>query len=306
MTIYGGGLVMRNKFFKLSLRQKHSYSGYLWVSPFIIGFILFFLAPMVQSFLFSVSELSFTTNGYELDFVGIENFKYAITVDPNFNQYFTETILGVLVNIPAVILFSFFVASLLNQRFKGRMIARVVFFLPVILTAGVLYELEVEDLIHLTMQDEGSIMFSAAMVRNFLLNMSLPEILIDYVILAAGNIPQIIEFAAIPILIFLAGLQSIPSQLYECATMEGATGWETFWKITFPLISPLFVTNIVWIIVYSFTAPGNTLVDYIYSLTWGRGIFGVSVAMSLIYFLAIGIILVIVGVSVERNVFYME
>lgn len=296
---------MKNPF-KLSLTQKQNYAGYLWISPFVIGFILFFFAPMLQSFRFSVSKLSFTPDGYELAYVGLENFKYALTVDPNFIQYFTETIISVLVNIPAVILFSFFIATLLNQEFKGRTLARAIFFLPVILTAGVLHELEVEDLMYLTTQDESNVLFSAAMVKNFLLDMSLPQGIIDYVIMAASNIPQIIEYSAIPILIFLAGLQSVPFHLYECAKMEGATGWEIFWKITFPLVSPLFLTNVIFITVYSFTAPGNRLVEYISSLTWGRGLFGVSVAMSLMYFLAIGVILLVVGYIIERNVFYME
>lgn len=296
---------MKNPF-KLSLTQKQNYAGYLWISPFVIGFILFFFAPMLQSFRFSVSELSFTPDGYELAYVGLENFKYALTVDPNFIQYFIETIISVLVNIPAVILFSFFIATLLNQEFKGRTLARAIFFLPVILTAGVLHELEVEDLMYLTTQDESNVLFSAAMVKNFLLDMSLPQGIIDYVIMAASNIPQIIEYSAIPILIFLAGLQSVPFHLYECAKMEGATGWEIFWKITFPLVSPLFLTNVIFITVYSFTAPGNRLVEYISSLTWGRGLFGVSVAMSLMYFLAIGVILLVVGYIIERNVFYME
>lgn len=296
---------MKNPF-KLSLTQKQNYAGYLWISPFVIGFILFFFAPMLQSFRFSVSKLSFTPDGYELAYVGLENFKYALTVDPNFIQYFTETIISVLVNIPAVILFSFFIATLLNQEFKGRTLARAIFFLPVILTAGVLHELEVEDLMYLTTQDESNVLFSAAMVKNFLLDMSLPQGIIDYVIMAASNIPQIIEYSAIPILIFLAGLQSVPSHLYECAKMEGATGWEIFWKITFPLVSPLFLTNVIFITVYSFTAPGNRLVEYISSLTWGRSLFGVSVAMSLMYFLAIGVILLVVGYIIERNVFYME
>lgn len=296
---------MKNPF-KLSLTQKQNYAGYLWISPFVIGFILFFFAPMLQSFRFSVSKLSFTPDGYELAYVGLENFKYALTVDPNFIQYFIETIISVLVNIPAVILFSFFIATLLNQEFKGRTLARAIFFLPVILTAGVLHELEVEDLMYLTTQDESNVLFSAAMVKNFLLDMSLPQGIIDYVIMAASNIPQIIEYSAIPILIFLAGLQSVPFHLYECAKMEGATGWEIFWKITFPLVSPLFLTNVIFITVYSFTAPGNRLVEYISSLTWGRSLFGVSVAMSLMYFLAIGVILLVVGYIIERNVFYME
>lgn len=297
---------MKRKLFKLSLKQKQNYTGYIWVAPFIIGFIFFFLAPMLQSFRFSVSELKFTTDGYELKYVGLENFKYALTVDPNFNQHFTETILGILINIPAVILFSFFIASVLNQEFKGRTLARAIFFLPVILTAGVLHELEVEDLMYLTMRDRGNILLSAAMVRDFFLDMRLPRAIIDYVIIAASNIPQIIEYSAIPILIFLAGLQSVPAHLYECAKIEGATGWEMFWKITFPLVSPLFLTNVIFITVYSFTAPGNSLVGYISSLTWGRGIFGVSVAMSLMYFLAISLILLVVGFILERNVFYME
>lgn len=297
---------MKRKLFKLSLKQKQNYTGYIWVAPFIIGFIFFFLAPMLQSFRFSVSELNFTTDGYELKYVGLENFKYALTVDPNFNQYFTETILGILINIPAVILFSFFIASVLNQEFKGRTLARAIFFLPVILTAGVLHELEVEDLMYLTMRDRGNILLSAGMVRDFFLDMRLPRAIIDYVIIAASNIPQIIEYSAIPILIFLAALQSVPAHLYECAKIEGATGWEMFWKITFPLVSPLFLTNVIFITVYSFTAPGNSLVGYISSLTWGRGIFGVSVAMSLMYFLAISLILLVVGFILERNVFYME
>jgi len=159
---------------------------------------------------------------------------------------------------------------------------------------------------YLTTRDRGNILLSAGMVRDFFLDMRLPRAIIDYVIIAASNIPQIIEYSAIPILIFLAGLQSVPAHLYECAKIEGATGWEMFWKITFPLVSPLFLTNVIFITVYSFTAPGNSLVGYISSLTWGRGIFGVSVAMSLMYFLAISLILLVVGFILERNVFYME
>ena len=174
------------------------------------------------------------------------------------------------------------------------------------MTAGVLYELEVEDLMYLTTQDRDRVMLSAAVVREFFLDMSLPRAIIDYVMIAASSIPQVIEYSAIPILIFLAGLQSVPPDMYECARIEGATGWETFWKITFPLVSPLLLTNVVFITIYSFTAPGNVLVSYISSLAWGRGIFGVSVAMSLMYFLAIGVILLIIGFVVGRNVVYME
>ena len=137
---------------------------------------------------------------------------------------------------------------------------------------------------YLTTRDRANVMLSTASLRDFFMEMSLPRWIISYVIMAAGNLPQLIEYSAIPILIFLAGLQSVPGQLYECAKLEGATGWETFWKITFPLISPLFLTNVIFIIVTRLL-PGNQLVSYISDL--GRGIFGVSVAMSLMYFAAI-------------------
>ena len=124
--------------------------------------------------------------------------------------------------------------------------------------------------------------------------------------LAVSQIPEIINASAIPILVFLAGLQSIPSSLYECAKIEGATGWESFWKITFPLISPLFLTNIVYIIVDSFTTPSNQLTDLIYNTAWLRNMFGASVAMTWLYFAAIGLIIIVIFAVLARRVVYME
>ena len=296
--------------FQLSLQQKRNYSGYLWIAPFLIGFTLFFLNPVIQSLQFSISELEITADGFELHFVGLENFHYALLVNPEFVEVFTETVLDVVINIPAVIIFSFFVANLLNQKFKGRFLVRLILFLPVILTAGIVYELEQEDFMHELMalgaEAEEAGFLNVAVIEEFLLEIRLPAVLIEYIILALDRVPDIIDAAAIPILIFLAGLQSIPASLYECARMEGATGWESFWKITFPLISPLFLTNIIFIIINSFTAPGNELVALIENVAWSGNMYGVSVAMTWFYFVAITIILGAVYWIISRKIVFME
>ncbi len=294
---------------QLTLRRKRAVWGIIFTAPFTIGFILFFLRPMIQSVTFAFSELEITPYGFDLHYVGTENFKYAFMVNPDFVRVFTETTARILVDIPAIIIFSFFAANLLHQEFRGRTLARVIFFLPVILTAGVIYKLETTDILSqmraFVPNEEGVISGTQAIIR-LMLKLQMPSSFTYYIITAVSRIPDIINASAIPILIFLSGLQGIPASLYECAKIEGATGWESFWKITFPLISPLFLTNIVYIIVDSFTAPGNELVDLIYDTAWMRSNFGASVAMTLFYFGAIAVILIFVFAILSKRVVYME
>ena len=294
---------------RMTMSNKRALWGVFFTAPFAIGFVLFFLGPLIQSAVFSLSDLQVTPHGFNLDYVGLENFRYSLRVDPNFVRVFTETTLRILTDIPSVIIFSFFAASLLNQRFKGRGLARIVFFLPVILTAGVVAQLEAQDMLHQMMEyipdQEGVIATSRGVVR-VMMQLRMPEGFILYIITAVNRVPEVINASAIPILIFLAGLQGIPASMFEAAKIEGATGWESFWKITFPLISPLFLTNIVFIIVDSFTSPNNSLVELIDNAAWSRGIYGVSVAMTFMYFAAIAVFLTIVFLTISKHIFYME
>ncbi len=294
---------------RLTLSRKRAIWGFIFICPFIIGFIVFFLGPMIQSFAFALSELEIKPAGFDLHYVGLDNFRYALRVDPDYLRVFTETTLQILIELPAVIIFSFFAATLLNQEFRGRALARVIFFLPVILTAGIIYKFESGDIFHEMLgyvPDQADVISTSQSAMRLMLKLRMPEAFTQYIIAAVNRTPDIINASAIPILIFLSGLQGIPSSLYECAKIEGATGWETFWKITFPLISPLFLTNIVYIIVDSFTAPGNSLVELILSTAWGRGIYGVSVAMTWMYFGVIAVILVLVFAILSKRVIYME
>lgn len=288
----------------LTLTQKRMLVGYTFVVPFVIGFVLFFLYPFVQSILFSLSDLEITRTGFRLHSVGLANYTKALFVHPTFNRVFVETITKTAVDVPLILVFSLFTAVLLSQNFRGRLVARLVFFLPVIVSADAVLRMAQLDYLHQMMSEPIEGVFSGPL-REFFMQMRLPESLLDYVVRAVDRIEHIVNASGIQILVFLAGLRSIPSSYYEASTIEGATGWENMCKITLPLLSPLILTNIVYTIVDSFTAADNALVTLIEDTAFvGMG-YGVSNAMSWLYFMCVALLLAVVGGLISRKVFYM-
>mgnify|MGYP000846029620 CR=1 FL=1 len=294
---------------KLSLRQQKALTGYLFSLPFIIGFIFFFLAPFIQALIFSLHRLVIVRGGYELVFTKWENYRYALTVDTKFVPTFVETFLRMLLYVPAIILFSFFAAILLNHKFRGRLLARSIFFLPVILGSGVVLALEQTDYMRTMMEQSanafGSFMSGPALT-NFLMQLKIPYQLMTYVINVVDRVPEIIRASGIQILIFLAGLQSISGSLYEAAKVEGASGWQSFWLITLPIMSPIILANVVYSIIDSFLAANNELVVYIRSTAFGGAGFGIGTAMGVMYFGAVAVVLAVVVAIMSRFVFYQE
>ncbi len=293
---------------RLSLTQQRSALGVLFTLPFTLGFLLFFLYPFFQSILFSVSELRITQQGFELTFVGLKNYLHALTVHPTFVRVFVETIFRMVADVPLILVFSFFSALLLNQEFKGRWAARVIFFLPVIMGAGIILTMEQTD--YMMLLQSGPVAdptaISGEALRDFLFQMRLPEQVLNYVVGAVERIPMIIRASGIQILIFLAGLQSISPVLFEAADVEGATKWESFWMITFPMMGPLILTNVVYSIIDSFTAPHNELVVLIRTTAFGGAGYGVSLAMSWVYFMSILAVLAVTIRIISKNIFYHE
>ncbi len=303
---------MRRRF-RLKLRQEKALWGFIFTSPFLLGFILFFLVPLIQSLRFSVSELNVLSTGYELEYVGLKHYNFLLFVDTEYLRVVVESILKTLRDIPMIIFFSFFVAVILNQRFRGRTAARAIFFLPVILGAGVVLRLEQQDSMTRILQAAelagtrvGGSMFSAAAVRAFFLQMQIPAKMLEYLVSAIDNVHLIIRSSGIQILIFLAGLQSVSPTLYEVADVEGATGWERFWLITFPLLTPLLLVNVVYTFVDVFTASDNAVMEQIYSTAFAGEGYSVSSAMAWFYFLLVGLLLAVTVRIISRGVFYRE
>lgn len=291
---------------RLRLSARKNLKGYLYVSPFLIGFFAFFLVPLIQTIAFSLSELKIVPTGYTTTPVGLANYNRVLLVDPDFVPTLTNTIVNTIIDIPAIVIFSFFIAVVLNQQFRGRALARLIFFLPVILTSGVVAQMELNDVMNQALVLEAEFMLGGQHFVRFLLGLNLPPAFIDYIVTVVDRIAPVIEASAIPILIFLAGLQSIPRDLYEVADVEGITGWEKFWMITFPLVSPMILTNAIFIIINSFTSPRNEMVRFIGENAWSRGGYGVSAAMAIIYFLAITAILITVVTVTARRVVYLK
>lgn len=292
------------------MRKREELLGYLFTLPFTLGFLLMFLYPFIQSIIFSLSHLEITASGYNLLPVGFKNYYQALFVNADYPRLLFETALNMIRDVPLILIFSFFAANLLNQKFKGRLIARVIFFLPVILGADIILRMESAD--YMTALLDGTVdqqmlgLISRGELRELLMHLKLPEVLLLYIIQGSEQLAEIIRASGIQILIFLAGLQSIPPSLYEVAEIEGATGWENFWKITLPLLSPLILTGVIYTIVDFFTAPANPLVEFIDNYAFGGAGYGISMAMSWMYFLIVGAVLGIVGAIISRRVFYMD
>ncbi|SFF08572.1 ABC-type sugar transport system, permease component [Paenibacillus catalpae] len=283
--------------------------GFLFVLPWLLGFIFFFIIPLVNSFRYSLSKIEANAAGMKISYIGFENYINALTVNTSFNRTLTESIINMVVNVPLIVIFSLFLAVLLNQKFIGRSIARSIFFLPVILASGVIMTLETSSLVQaVNDQNQGSggaiHALGAYELAGLMEDAGVSESIVNYLTSAVERIYQIVSQSGVQILIFLAGIQTISPQLYEASKMEGATGYEAFWKITFPMVSPLILVNMIYTIIDSFSR--NEMTDLIKETGFTNFDFGLSSAMAWLYFVSIMLILLISSYIVSRKVFYQE
>ena len=284
----------------ITMAQRRARTGYLFILPFIIGFILFMARPMIQSLIMSLSDVTMVPGkGYDMVWTGFNNYHTAMAVDPSFNQYLVEEISRMAINTIATLVLSFVIAVILNQDFKGRTLARAIFFLPVILSSGVLPGIESQNEFYDMMAGVAESVEGAAGVN---ISAALQDLLsvsgvgsgvFDVIFQMIDAIYDIIMASGIQIIVFLTGLQAISPSLYEAADVEGCSAWEAFWKITFPMVSPLLLVNCIYTIVDFFMKNDNRVMERISVVMYSDFNFGVASAMSWIYFgVALGFILI--------------
>lgn len=295
---------------KKTLAQKNAIAGYLFILPFIIGFIAFLGYPLIESIQMSLSEVTVGNGGFSMRFIGINNFKKAFTVDPEFNRFLTESISSMLYKVPATLVFSFFVALLLNQEFKGRGFVRAIFFLPVILSSGVIVGLEYNNTLLQGMEDvvkeSGSNLSITATLQTILDTGGMGSKFFGYVFDILDSVYDIAIAAGIQIIIFLSGLQTISTSMYEAAKIEGCTAWESFWKITFPMVSSLILVNIVYSIIDFLIRTDNEVMEKINKTMSMQMDYGFSSAMAWSYFLCVMGIIAVVSLILSKKVYYYE
>ncbi len=302
-----------NKKRKMTLATKRSIVGLLFVSPWLIGFLVFYVRSLIMSVQFSLSTVSVNTasGGYQLEFLGIKNFIYAFTEHASFSQTLVTSLQDILIDVPLIVFFSLFMAMLLNKKFTGRTLIRAIFFLPVIMNSEAITSAidAVRELMMGGLSATSGAMADAAesgvnmdYYISLFKELALPDSLLDYIVGAVSRINDIISASGVQIVIFIAALQSIPSSLYEVAKIEGATGYETFWKVTFPMVMPHIITNIVYTVVDSFV--NSEIVDMAYETAFRQQNWGLSAAMSLITTTIVCLILGIVCGFIQKRTFY--
>ena len=301
-----------------SLDKRKARVGWFFILPFLIGFIFVYLPIIKDSFWLAFNEMTIVTGGgYTLSFVGFKNFQVALFEDPGFVQTLITGIGELVFEVPAILLFSLFMAVLLNQKMAGRAAFRAIFFLPVVLATGIMESIEAANILGSYMGESSGIddgsgsstaaeIVSAMDIEMLFSNMKVGQELVKYVVSIINNIYAIVNRSGVQMLIFLAGLQSISPAIYEACRIDGATGWETFWKITFPMISPMILVNAVYTIIDSFTTESNSVMSYISSVASGTSGEVVSTAMAWLYFLIVVLILAMVAGIMSMYVFYQR
>jgi ABC-type sugar transport system permease subunit len=292
----------------LSYTKKKALYGFLFVLPWIVGFALFFARPLVISFLYAFQNVKVTPNGLKGSYIGLSNFKYALFTDPDFIRKFVDSFVNIIYAVPLILVYCLFVAVLLKDKFFGRGFMRAIAFLPVIIASGVLMETLKEDVFSQGMRGgvQSVYLFSGAGINGILTELGFGQGLIQVFNNVIERIFDLTWRSGVQVLLFIAGLYSIPSYLYEASGLEGARPWEQFWKVTFPLLTPIILLNIVYTIIDSFTDYGNQVILTIYQAAFSQVRFGYSSALSWMYFLSIALFLGIVYLVLKRRITYLQ
>ena len=290
--------------------KRRNRAGWMFILPFAIGFLCFYLQPIILSFYYSLCNI-YPRKGGGLDiiFSGLENYRKAFVGDSSFIKNLMSSLKSTVTNTPVILVFSLFIAVILNQKFRGRTVARAVFFLPVVVTSGVVMGIIQGDAMSKSLS-QGSAVSSSVLqftgIEQVLDGMNLPDSVISVFSGIVSGVFDMLWKCGVQILLFLAALQGISEALYEAAKIEGATSWESFWKITFPMVTPIVLVNIVYTVVDSFTDFNNSLIRGIYSMAYKQGHYAYAMSQSWIFQVAIMAILGIVFYIMKKLIFYQN
>ena len=291
---------------RFGYEQKKKWAGFLFILPWLVGFLTLFLRPILSSVRYSVTDATIT-EGMKGDFIGLSLYVKAFSSDQKFVQYLTAELGGFAYHVPVILCFSLFLAVILNQRFHGRTVMRAIFFIPVICGSGVILQIMSGDAMSQSVISgaRSSMLYQSSALEQILLNTGLSDDLVKTLTGIVSDIFNLTWKSGLQILLFISGLNAIPPHLYEAAHVEGATSWESFWKITLPMVSPIVIVNLIYTVIDGFTDYQNSVMTYI--LDFGKRLeFSYSAALSWIYFVLVGAIVGIVYAVINRRVTYVE
>lgn len=300
------------------LMKRKNRQGYFFVMPFIIGLAFVFVPTIAYSLIYSFSDVQINFNDVSSAFVGWRNYTDAFMVDVNFRQILLDAIKGMLGDTLIILMFSFFIANVLNQKFLGRGLARTIFFLPVILATGIVASAEAGNMLMNLYQASSNTgdavasafnsggMSSFFNLKEMISSSNISPKLTNGILYAISNTYSIVNSSGVQILIFISALQSINPSIFEAVKVEGATKWEEFWKITFPILTPMILVNIVYTVVDSFTNPKYRILEYIQSQAFDNNRMGYSSALSWIFFVVILVVMGVMWGTISKRIQYLD
>jgi ABC-type sugar transport system permease subunit len=299
---------MINRLRLMSYEKKKQIYGSLFVLPWVIGFILFFAGPLITSMNYAFRNLELTPEGLKGSFIGWDNFHYALFRDPAFIREAVGSFVNMIYSVPLILVYSLFVAVLLKNKFRGRGVMRAISFLPVIIASGVLMQILKEDVFSQGMRGgvETVYLFSGAGISGVLTELGFGPGLIEVFNNVIARIFDLTWRSGVQVLLFLAGLHAISGDLYEASSVEGARGWEQFWKITLPMLTPIILLNIVYTVIDTFTDYGNSVILMIYNTAFSQVRFGYSSALAWLYCLGIGLFLGLLYALLKRRIVNLQ
>lgn len=259
------------------LESRENRVGYLFILPWLIGFVALVIWPMVQSFQFSLNKIKLLPQGMAKLYVGFENYSQIFLTDPDFILGLETYLMETLIAVPVIVAFALIIAMLLNQKIVCRGFFRMIFFLPIIIASGPVMQ-------QLADQEAASIpMMNVTMIEQ-LLDEYLPQVLAVSITSVFNNMITLLWYSGVQILIFLAALQKIDTSLYEAAKIDGGSSWECFWKITLPTIKPMILLNVVYTVITMSNNEQNELIVLIYdTMLSATGGYGYASAMAWLY-----------------------
>ena len=317
---------VKRKKLRLSLTTKKALSGWIFVLPFVIGILVFYAPIIIQSikFTFCDIEINGKEGVFELTWNNFQNYKYVynppeklVSMQKIFSVTLLDGVKDLILQIPAIVIFALFLALILNQKMAGRTVFRAIFFLPVILSTGIIDTIDTGSKLLESLenssggidtgagQEEG--LMSAMDLQNMLGNIKVGTGLVEYVVDLVNDIFNIVSRSGVQMLIFLSGLQSISPAIYESCQMEGASAWETFWKITLPMISPMILVNAIYTIIDTLTSADNRVMNFI-SGNSNNNLFtrGHIAVMYWSYIMIVLVLIVVVALLMKAFVYYQR
>lgn len=287
---------------KISYRKKRSLRGYAFISVWLLGTLLWFIIPVISSAGYSFFEFNPSDRNAERQWQGLDNYIYAFTADASYSEYLWKSVRETAVMTPLIVIFSLFSAVLLNHKFKGRSFAAAVFFIPVIVASGPVYNIISDDIAKAVTDRSVSDIY-----ESFLISAGIYDVNSSFLSLAeklSSQATELIWYSGIQILIFTVSLGMIPKSAEEIALIEGATSWEYFWKVVIPYISPAITANIVFTVINTFTYQNNKVIRRILDMQaeWN---YGKASAMAWSYFIIV-LVFTVLFILIIKKIFRWE